>query len=67
MVCPRITFHCMFLLAITCTAGPLAGANWQTELNSALPLLGHRNWVAVVDSAYPLQTAPGVKMVYVGG
>lgn len=30
-------------------------------------LLGHRNWVVVADSAYPLQTAPGIKTIYVGG
>jgi hypothetical protein len=26
-----------------------------------MPLLGHRNWILVVDSAYPLQTSPGVE------
>ena len=28
-----------------------------------MPLLGHRNWIAVVDSAYPLQTSAGVETV----
>lgn len=37
--------------------------NWRNELNSAMPLLGHRNWVLVVDSAYPLQTSPGVETI----
>ena len=27
----------------------------------SLPLLGHRNWILIVDSAYPLQTSPGVE------
>jgi hypothetical protein len=31
-----------------------------------LPFLGHRNWIAVVDSAYPSQTAPGIKMFCTG-
>ena len=37
---------------------------WQTELTDTLPLLGHRNWIVVVDSAYPLQTASGLRVVY---
>lgn len=41
--------------------------DWQEELQTQLPLLGHRNWIAVVDSAYPSQTAPGIKTVYTGG
>ncbi len=28
-----------------------------------MPLLGHRNWILVVDSAYPLQVSPGVETV----
>jgi len=28
-----------------------------------LPYVGHRNWIAVVDSAYPLQIGGGVEMV----
>ena len=41
-------------------------AGWQQELAEKLPLMGHRNWVVVVDSAYPLQTAPGIKTLYAG-
>lgn len=43
------------------TAMPLLGAeNWKDKLQKELPLLGHRNWIVVADSAYPLQTAPGI-------
>jgi len=28
-----------------------------------MPLLGHRNWILVVDSAYPLQVSPGIETV----
>ena len=34
---------------------------WLAKLNQELPLLGHRNWIAVVDSAYPLQTSAGIE------
>jgi D-ribose pyranose/furanose isomerase RbsD len=54
------------LIAFTCLAAS-AQAGWKKDLSEQLPLLGHRNWVVVADSAYPLQTAPGIKTVYVGG
>lgn len=39
---------------------------WQRDLEKQLPLLGHRNWIVVADSAYPSQTAPGIKTIYTG-
>ena len=39
---------------------------WQKDLEKQLPLLGHRNWIVVADSAYPSQTAPGIKTIYTG-
>jgi hypothetical protein len=37
--------------------------DWRVRLNQQLQLMGHRNWIAVVDSAYPLQTSPGVETI----
>jgi D-ribose pyranose/furanose isomerase RbsD len=34
---------------------------WRTKLDEAMPLLGHRNWILIVDSAYPLQTSSGIE------
>jgi hypothetical protein len=34
---------------------------WQSKFEQILPLLGHRNWILIVDSAYPLQTSPGIE------
>jgi D-ribose pyranose/furanose isomerase RbsD len=48
---------------------PINAANpvpWQTEVQQELPLLGHRNWIVIVDSAYPLQTSPGIETVETG-
>jgi len=28
-----------------------------------MPLLGHRNWILIVDSAYPLQVSPGIETI----
>ena len=33
---------------------------WTQEFERLLPLLGHRNWILVVDKAYPYQSAPGI-------
>jgi hydroxymethylpyrimidine pyrophosphatase-like HAD family hydrolase len=32
-----------------------------------LPLLGHRNWVVIADSAYPWQTSAGIETIYADG
>ena len=33
---------------------------WKQEFEQLLPKLGHRNWILVVDQAYPLQSAQGI-------
>ena len=55
------------LLVVSCM--PVNAANpvpWQTKVAQELPLLGHRNWIVIVDSAYPLQTSPGIETVETG-
>jgi len=42
----------------------LATVTWQQQLVEQLPLLGHRNWIVIADSAYPAQTAPGLQIIY---
>jgi hypothetical protein len=61
-----------FLLALSLLVfswTPMNAANsisWQTKVQQELPLLGHRNWIVIVDSAYPLQTSPGIETVETG-
>jgi len=38
---------------------------WQKVLEQDLHLLGHRNWILVVDKAFPEQSSPGMKYIYV--
>jgi len=45
-------------------AGP--EANWQAVVAAELPFLGHRNWILIVDSAYPLEVSPGVETIETG-
>jgi hypothetical protein len=39
---------------------------WKEQLTDELPLLGHRNWILVVDKAFPAQTAAGIKVINTG-
>jgi hypothetical protein len=39
---------------------------WRAQLEQELPLLGHRNWIVIADSAYPWQTADGIETVDTG-
>jgi hypothetical protein len=43
-----------------------AQESWQKTLKQQLPLLGHRNWIVIADSAYPWQTAPGIETINTG-
>jgi hypothetical protein len=36
---------------------------WELELHRRLPLFGHRNWIVVVDAAYPAQSNPGIETI----
>jgi len=40
-----------------------APSDWKAKVAEIMPLLGHRNWILIVDSAYPLQTGPGIETV----
>lgn len=58
-------FTLVALLAFTVVTVAFAADAWRSRLAEQLPLLGHRNWIVVADSAYPLQTAPGIETIYV--
>jgi hypothetical protein len=38
-------------------------ASWKAKVSQSLPLMGHRNWILIVDSAYPLQSNPGIETI----
>jgi len=40
--------------------------SWEAKFTTALPALGHRNWVVVADAAFPLQISPGMEVVVSG-
>jgi len=52
----------LFLLLLgtfTCQAQP----DWRQKVDAELLLLGHRNWIVIADSAYPLQSSPGIETI----
>jgi len=54
------------LLASILTTTP-AQAQWRDEVKRSVALFGHRNWIVIVDSAYPAQTSPGIQTIVVKG
>ena len=61
----RILVVLSLLLAssLVFAAQPATPSGWRAKVAEAMPLLGHRNWILIVDSAYPLQVAPGVETI----
>ena len=68
------THHLILLIAcITCmttscvpeqNSSPVK-SDWKEVVEKDLHLLGHRNWILVVDKAFPEQSSPGMKYIYV--
>ena len=54
------------LAAVSLAATP-AQAQWREDIKRSVPLFGHRNWIVIVDSAYPAQTSPGIQTVVADG
>jgi L-fucose mutarotase/ribose pyranase (RbsD/FucU family) len=44
-----------------------ASSKWLDELQTALPLFGHRNWIVIADAAYPKQAASGIQTIVSDG
>ncbi len=40
--------------------------SWRGTVAERLPAYGHRNWICIVDSAYPAQTSAGVETIITG-
>jgi len=67
LICP---LACLMLLLAACAREPAEEADmamtWEQKLAQELPALGHRNWIVVADSAFPLQISPGIEVVVSG-
>jgi len=64
---------CCLLLLVACEPGEkeekeeaAMAMTWEQKLAQELPALGHRNWIVVADSAFPLQISPGIEVLVSG-
>lgn len=62
-----ITLVSLFIITLSsCKKQMSKQTIWKEEFQQKLPLLGHRNWVLVVDKAFPLQSASGITVINTG-
>lgn len=54
-------FIVIFLLALSSCCSE--SKSWEDVLDDNIKLLGHRNWIVIADSAYPLQSNPGITTI----
>jgi hypothetical protein len=55
-------FSALFF-AIPASAQQRPLPSWRQTLEERLPFYGHRNWIVVADSAYPLQSGTGIETI----
>ena len=69
------TIYVLILIILLAIAGcsqedirskKLPPADWKTQFSEQLPLLGHRNWILVVDKAFPQQNGSGIITINTG-
>ena len=53
---------CMLGIMLITLSG-CTSTEWRAKLSSELPVLGHRNWIVIADSAYPKQSASGIETI----
>ncbi len=63
LVVLSLTFSLLSGASIIHAATPSTNPDWKKTVAETMPLLGHRNWILIVDSAYPLQSSPGVETI----
>jgi len=71
----KSTIHYLIIIILLISAGcrqtgssskNKSEENWKTQINEQLPLLGHRNWILIVDKAFPAQNATGIVTINTG-
>lgn len=59
----QIACATLLLSFLTATTALTAESDWQQRAAEQLPLLGHRNWIVIADSAYPWQSRDGIETI----
>jgi hypothetical protein len=60
----RLRVILIWVFAVLCV-GASSGQDWKAKLSDDITRFGHRNWIVVADSAYPLQVSPGIETIVV--
>jgi len=62
-ICLAVLTLGVLLMCFGCSTKPVSDKSWRSNLNDEVSLFGHRNWIVVVDSAYPKQSRPGIETI----
>ena len=62
----KILISFFTIIAITPVVSQNSNNTWRQELKEQLQLHGHRNWILIVDAAYPFQSKPAIKTIATG-
>lgn len=56
----------IFMLVGSCSYNPESDnpSSWKVSFEKELVMLGHRNWILVLDKAFPEQTSEGITYYY---
>jgi D-ribose pyranose/furanose isomerase RbsD len=59
---------CIILSILSCKSTPFESKpadskEWQKALQSKLAAFGHRNWILIVDEAFPMQNGSGITYI----
>jgi D-ribose pyranose/furanose isomerase RbsD len=55
----------LIVLLMSLSGSAMAAGDWKQKLQEDISMFGHRNWIVVADSAYPIQTSPGIETITV--
>jgi len=59
----RSLFPILFGIALLVSSLAANAQSWRSHLNDELQVMGHRNWILIVDSAYPEQVGSGIETI----
>ena len=56
----------LFITGCSTSVSVKRSGDWEDKVEHMLPVMGHRNFIVIADSAYPLQSSPGITTLYTG-
>jgi FHS family L-fucose permease-like MFS transporter len=66
MIVPLVCYAVVGVFAMVGTHAAPFPSRWERRIKELVPVLGHRNWIVVADSAYPAQSNQGIETIYTG-